>query len=133
MPSILSDINMFLWITDITIHSKWHKSLQGEVLLHPIVLSSYCSILMIFLIIVLWFIYKLSYSELNQFLKKWRLCSLFLAETTPWEFPSESFQLQMGFLFHFLRYKDLRTSLLNMRTSIFLTLLYVGGTYARLV
>ena len=45
----------------------------------------------------------------------------------------ESFQIQMGFSFPFLRAKDLRTSLLIMRTCSFLTLLHVGGTYARLV
>ena len=45
----------------------------------------------------------------------------------------ESFQLQMGFSFPFLRAKYLRTSLLIMRSSSFLTLLYVGDTYARLV
>ena len=43
----------------------------------------------------------------------------------------ESFQLHMGLSFSFLRAKDLRTSLLIMRTLSFLTLLYVGGTYAR--
>ena len=37
--------------------------------------------------------------------------------------PSESFQLQMGFSFPFLRANDSRTSLLIMRTRI---LLYVG-------
>ena len=45
----------------------------------------------------------------------------------------ESFQLQMGFSFPFLRAKDLRISLLIMRTRSFFTLLYTGGTYARLV
>ena len=39
----------------------------------------------------------------------------------------------MGLSFPFLRAKDLRTSLLIMRTRSFFTLLYVGGTYARLV
>ena len=39
----------------------------------------------------------------------------------------------MGFSFPFLRAKDLRKSLLIMITRSFLTLLYVGGTYARLV
>ena len=43
-----------------------------------------------------------------------------------------SFQLQMGFSFPFLRANDLRSSSLNTRTRIF-TLLYIGGTYARLV
>ena len=45
----------------------------------------------------------------------------------------ESFQLQMRISFTFLRAKDLRTSLLIMRTCSFFTLLYVGGKYARLV
>ena len=45
----------------------------------------------------------------------------------------ESFQLQMRIPFPFLRAKDLRTSLLIMIPPSFLTLLYVGGTYARLV
>ena len=45
----------------------------------------------------------------------------------------ESLQLQMGFSFPFLRAKDLRISLLIMRTRSFFTLLYTGGTYARLV
>ena len=39
----------------------------------------------------------------------------------------------MGFSFTFLRYNDLHTSLLIMRTRSFLTLLYVRVTYARLV
>ena len=43
----------------------------------------------------------------------------------------ESFQLQMGFSFPFLCAKDLRTSLLIMRSHSFFTLLYVGGTYTR--
>ena len=45
----------------------------------------------------------------------------------------ESFQFQMRIPFPFLRSKDLRTSLLIMRTRSFFTLLYLGGTYARLV
>ena len=45
----------------------------------------------------------------------------------------ESFQIQMGFSFPLLRANDLRLSLLIMRTRSFLTLLYVGDTYARLV
>ena len=49
----------------------------------------------------------------------------------PWILTPESFQLHMGILFPFLRAKDLRTSLLIIRTLIFLTLLYVGGKYAR--
>ena len=48
-------------------------------------------------------------------------------------FSNESFQIQMGFSFPFLRAKGLRTSLLIMRTCIFFTLLYVGDTYVRLV
>ena len=43
------------------------------------------------------------------------------------------FHLQMIISFPFLSAKDLRTSLLIMRTHSFLTLLYVGGIYARLV
>ena len=43
----------------------------------------------------------------------------------------ESFQLQMGFSFPFLCAKYLRTSLLIIRTRIFLTLLHAGGTYTR--
>ena len=43
----------------------------------------------------------------------------------------DSFQLQMGFSFSFLRDKDLRGSLLIMRARSFFTLLYVGVTYAR--
>ena len=39
----------------------------------------------------------------------------------------------MGFSFPFLCAKDLRTSLLIMRTCSFFHLLYVGGTYARVV
>ena len=39
----------------------------------------------------------------------------------------------MGLSFPFLGAKDLRTSLLIIRTHSFLNLLYVGGTYARLV
>ena len=38
-----------------------------------------------------------------------------------------------GILVSILRTKDLRMSLLIMTTSSFLTLLYVGGTYERLV
>ena len=45
----------------------------------------------------------------------------------------ESFQLQMGFSFPLSRAKDLGTSLLIMRTCSFFTLLYVWGTYERLV
>ena len=43
------------------------------------------------------------------------------------------FQLQMRISFPFLLAKDLRRFLLIMRTRSFLTLLYEGGTYARLV
>ena len=43
------------------------------------------------------------------------------------------FHLQMRISFPFLRAKDLYTSLLIMRTRSFFTLLYIGGTYARLV
>ena len=39
----------------------------------------------------------------------------------------------MGFSFPFLRANDLRSSLLIIRAHSFFTLLYVGGTYARLV
>ena len=45
----------------------------------------------------------------------------------------ECFQLQMRISFPFLGAKYFRTSLLIMRTLVFFTLLYVGGTYARLV
>ena len=43
----------------------------------------------------------------------------------------ESFQLQIRISFPILCDKDLRTSLLIMRTHSFFTLLYVGGAYAR--
>ena len=43
------------------------------------------------------------------------------------------FQLQMRISFIFVLSKDLRRFLLIMRTHRFFTLLYVGGTYARLV
>ena len=46
---------------------------------------------------------------------------------------TESFHIQMGLSFPFLRANDLRSSLLIMITRSFFTLLYVGGTYARLV
>ena len=46
---------------------------------------------------------------------------------------ADSFQLQMGFSFTFLHAKDLRTSLSIMITRSFFTLLYIRGTYARLV
>ena len=46
---------------------------------------------------------------------------------------SELFQLQMRISFPFLHAKDLRTSLLIIITCGFFTLMYVGGTYARLV
>ena len=45
----------------------------------------------------------------------------------------ESLQIQMGLSFPFLRAKDLRTSSLIMRTRSFFTLLFVGGTFTRLV
>ena len=43
------------------------------------------------------------------------------------------FQLQMRISFPFLLAKDLRRFLLIVRTRSFFTVLYVGGTYARLV
>ena len=43
------------------------------------------------------------------------------------------FQFQMRTSFPFLLAKDLRRFLLIMRTCSFLTLLYIGGTYARLL
>ena len=46
-------------------------------------------------------------------------------------FSNESFQIQMGFSFPFLRAKDLHTSLLIVRTRSFFTLLYIGGIYSR--
>ena len=45
----------------------------------------------------------------------------------------ESLQIQMGLSFPFLRAKDLRMFLLIMRTRSFFTLLFVGGTFTRLV
>ena len=57
--------------------------------------------------------------------------SLYLGLRGEGGYSGELFQLQMGFSFPFLRAKDLRTSLLIMRTCSFFTLLYVGGTYAR--
>ena len=52
---------------------------------------------------------------------------------TPPTILNESFQLQMGFSFPFLCAKDLSMSLLIMRTCRFLTLMYIGGTYALVV
>ena len=45
----------------------------------------------------------------------------------------ELFHIQMRISFPFLLAKDLRRFLLIMRNRIFLTLLYIGGTYARLM
>ena len=47
--------------------------------------------------------------------------------------PAGSFQLQMRISFSFLSAKDLRMSLLIMKTLSSFTLLYLGGTNARLV
>ena len=46
---------------------------------------------------------------------------------------TELFQIQMRISFPFLRAKDLSTSLLIIQTSSLFTILYVGGTYERLV
>ena len=58
-----------------------------------------------------------------------RIFSIYCCHRTP----PGLFQLQMRISFPFLRAKDLHMSLLIMRTHSFFTLLYVGGTYARLV
>ena len=48
-------------------------------------------------------------------------------------FPTELLQLQMRILLPFILTKNIHRFLLLMRTCSFLTLFYVGGTYARLV
>ena len=45
----------------------------------------------------------------------------------------KSFQLQMRISFPFIRAKGLRKSLLIMRTRSFFTLMYIQGTYVKLV
>ena len=57
--------------------------------------------------------------------------SLYSSTKYPLPVVIESFQLQMGFSFSFLRVKYLPTSLLIVRTRSFFTLLYGGGTYTQ--
>ena len=59
------------------------------------------------------------------------VCEVFLNHEITKTWTGESFQIHMGLLFPFLRAKDLRTSLLIMRSRSFSTLLYVGGIHTR--